>query len=148
MGTFLALILLHCVCSDKQIAKSAFIKRVKATTHIKQDGRICVQMPWKPGFPDKLPNNYYRVEEQMRKRENELAKNGKLYEYYKDVTNSVERWVVRILSQKEASKAAKEPVWHLNHQIVEQPYKSSSKLHLVFDSAAPYMGIYLNDALE
>ena len=69
-----------CFCSDKQIAESAFIKHVKTTTHINQDGRICVQMPKKPGFPDKLPNNYFRAKEKMRKRESELAKNGKLDE--------------------------------------------------------------------
>ena len=76
-------------------------------------------MPWKPGFPDKLSNNYFRAEEQMRKRESELAKNGKLDEYNQEITNLVERGVVRILSPEEASKAATEPAWYLNHRIVE-----------------------------
>ena len=65
-------------CFDKQMAESALIKHVKATTHINQNGRICVQMQWKPGFPYKPPNNYFRAQEQMRKRESELAKNGRL----------------------------------------------------------------------
>ena len=84
----------------------------------------------------------------MRKRESELAKNGKHDEYNQEITNLVERGVVRILSPEEASKAAKEPAWYSNHRIVERPDKSSSKLRLVFDSAAPCMGICLNDALE
>ena len=105
-------------------------------------------MPRKPGFPDKLPNDYFRAEEQMRKRESELAKNGKLDEYNQEITNLVEPGAVRILSPEEASKAPKEPAWYLNHRIVERSDKSSSKLRLVFDSAAPYIGICLNDALE
>ena len=35
-------------------------------------------------------NNYFRAEEQMRKRENELAKNGKLDEHNQEITNLVE----------------------------------------------------------
>ena len=105
-------------------------------------------MPWKPGFPDKLPKNCFRAEEQMKKGESELAKNGKLDEYNQEITNLVERGAVKILSPEEASKAATEPAWYLNHRTVERLDKSSSKLRLVFDSAAPYMGICLNDALE
>ena len=60
----------------------------------------------------------------------------------------VERGVIGILSPVEASIEAKEPAWYLNHRIVEQPDKSSSKLRLVCDSVAPYIGICVNDALE
>ena len=38
-----------CACSDSEIAESAFIKHVRATTSINEDGRVCVKMPWKPG---------------------------------------------------------------------------------------------------
>ena len=57
-----------CTCSDVEIAESAFIKHVRATTTINDDGRICVKMPWKPGYPDDLPNNYKFAEEQMIRR--------------------------------------------------------------------------------
>ena len=77
------------------------IEHVKTATHINQGGWICVQRPWKLGFPDKLPNNYFRAEEQMRKRESELAKNGKLDDYDKKITNLVERGAARILSPEE-----------------------------------------------
>ena len=142
MEKFLVLNLLHYVfaLTNKLLSQ--------ATTHINQDGRICVQMPWKPGFPDKLPNNYFRAEEQLRKKESELAKNGKLDEYNQEITNLAERGVVRILSPEEASKSATEPAWYLNHRIVERPDKSSSELRLVFDFVATYMEICLNDALE
>ena len=49
----------------------------------------------------------------------ELAKNEKLDEYSQEITNLVERGIVRILSPEEASKAATEPAWYLNHRIVE-----------------------------
>ena len=51
----------------------------------------------------------------MRKRESELAKNGKLDERNQEITNLVERGVVRILSPERASKAAHGPAWYLNH---------------------------------
>ena len=83
--------LLHYVFAQTKItAESAFIKHVKTTTHISQEGRIYVQMSWKPGFPDKLPNNYFRAQEQMRKGESEVSKNGKLDEYNQEITNLVE----------------------------------------------------------
>jgi hypothetical protein len=37
-----------CICSDNEIAEAAFIKHVRATTKINEDGRVCVRMPWKP----------------------------------------------------------------------------------------------------
>ena len=43
---------------------------------------------------------------------------------------------------------AEDPSLYLNHRIVERPDKESTKLRVVFDSAAPYMGVCLNNALE
>ena len=46
-----------CACSDSEIAESAFIKHVRKTTTLDPSGRVRVNMPWKPGYPEKLPNN-------------------------------------------------------------------------------------------
>ena len=58
-----------CACSGSEIAESAFIKHVRATTSINEDGRVCVKMPWKPGYPIRLPNNYVMAKDQMIRRE-------------------------------------------------------------------------------
>ena len=63
-----------CICTDNQIVESAFIKHVRATTKINSEGRICVQLPWKSGFPEQLPNNYQRAVTQLVKRENQLRR--------------------------------------------------------------------------
>ena len=137
-----------CVCSDNEILESRFIKHMEETTQVDLDGRVCVRMPWKSGFPDKLPNNYVRARDQLFKREDQLLRNGKLEEYNSEVEKSVERGVVKKLTHDESACADKASAWYLNHRIIERPDKVSSKLRIVFDSASPYKGICLNDALE
>ncbi|XP_064100917.1 uncharacterized protein LOC135211542 [Macrobrachium nipponense] len=39
-----------CVCSDREIAESQFIKHCRNKLCINADGRMTVEMPWKPGF--------------------------------------------------------------------------------------------------
>ena len=138
----------HCVCSDKEIVESAFIKHVKKTTVINEDDRVNVQMPWKPGFPLKLPNNYFVAREQMFRREKQLLKDGKLDDYNNEITNLLDRGVVRMLDEDEVLKVSEEPSWYLNHHMVERLDKNTTKLRLVFNSAARCDGISLNDAFE
>ena len=137
-----------CVCSDNQISESAFIKHVQETTVINEEGRVCVQMPWKPGFPRKLPNNYFIAKEQMIRREKQLLKDGKLVDYNQEIKSLLVRGVVRILNLEEAEKGPKESSWYLNHRMIERPDKESIKLRIVFNSAAKCMGVSLNDAFE
>ena len=137
-----------CTCSDTEISEARFIKHVKATTTISNEGRVQAQMPWKPGYPDALPNNYERAFAQMEKREKQLLKSGKPAEYNQEIESLIERGVVRILDPKEAAHAKNEKAWYLNHKIVERPDTSSTKLRVVFYSASPFQGVCLNDALE
>ena len=137
-----------CVCSDNQIAESAFIKRVRSTTRINDEGRVCIQMPWKPDFPEKLPNNFSIAKEQMLRREKQLIRDSKLENYNKEIKNLVDRGVVRILNSEETKRAPEEPSWYLNHHMIERPDKDTTKLRIVFNSAATFMGMSLNDALE
>ena len=137
-----------CVCSDNQISESAFIKHVQETTVINEEGRVCVKMPWKPGFPRKLPNNYFMAKEQMIRREKQLLKDGKLEDYNQEIKSLLVQGVVRILNLEEAEKGPKESSWYLNHRMIERPDKESTKLRIVFNSAAKCMGVSLNDAFE
>ena len=137
-----------CTCSDTEISEARFIKHIKATTTISCEGRVQAQIPWKPGYPDALPNNYEPVFAQMEKREKQLLENGKLAEYNQEIESLLERGVVRILDSKEAANVKNEKAWYLSHNIVERPDNSSTKLRVVFDSASPFQGVCLNDALE
>ena len=112
---------------------------MQATTKINEDGRVCIQMPWKAGFPQKLPNNYHMAKEQMLRREKQLCKHGKLESYNQEIKKLVDRGVVRILDQREAVKAQEEPSWYLNHHMVEKPGRDTTKLRIVFNSAATFM---------
>ena len=73
-----------CVCSNNQILELAIIRHVQTTPRISEDGRVCVCMQWKPGYPDKLPNNYERADEQLIRRE----------KYHGEVRKFVQRGVV------------------------------------------------------
>ena len=137
-----------CVCFGYQIVESAFIKRVRKTTRINVDGRVCIEMPWKPGFPEKLPNVPNVAMGQMIRREKQLIKNGKLEQYDREIADLVNRGVVKILTPNEAKNVLDEPSWYLNHRIVERPDKDVTKFRMVFDSAAVYNGVCLDDAFE
>ena len=121
---------------------------MKATTTISNEGRVQAQMLWKPGYPDALPNNYERAFAQMEKRAKKLLENGKLAEYNQEIESIIEHGVVQIFDPGEVAYAKNEKAWYLNHKIVERPDKSSTKLKVVFDSALPFQGVCLNDALE
>ena len=137
-----------CICSENEIAESAFIKHVQKTTRFNEEGRIEVSIPWRPGFPDALPNNFEATKALMFKREKQCKQDGTLELYNEMVQDLLTRKVVRTLSPDEASKAADQPGWYLNHFLVERPDKESTKHRLVFNSALPYSGVCLNDAVE
>jgi hypothetical protein len=94
-------------------------------------------MPWKPGIPEALPNNYDRAFAQMEKREKRLVRDGKLDEYNQEIDNFVDCGVVRILDSKDAL-AKQEKSSYLKHRIIERPDKSSTILRVVFDSASSF----------
>ena len=137
-----------CVCSNTQIAESAFIKHVTKTTRINADGRVEMMMPWKPGYPGCLPNNYHSAVGRMVRRENQLIKSGKMDHYNREISKLVERGVVKVLTTEECVKAPDESSWYLNHRMIERPDKDSTKYRIVFDSAAVYANVCLNDGFE
>ena len=136
-----------CVCSDNEVQESAFIKHVKETTELVGD-RVCVSMPWKTGYPDKLENNYCQAFALMEKPEKELIANGKLEAYNEEIMYLDRRGVVRHLTPDEVLDAQTEKAWYLDHRIVERPDKTSTKARVVWNSARPYKGQSLNDGLH
>lgn len=134
----------YCVCSGKEMQECEFIRHVQETTTVLEDGRIQVRMPWKPGHPN-LPNNWSMAYKRMVSKENQLAKKGKLEEFNNEIKALVDREVV--VKLQPAAVNPSEPAWYLPIGEVETPDKST-KVRLVFDSAAKAKGLSLNDALE
>ena len=102
-----------CVCSDNEISESTFIKYMRSITRIDDTGRVCIDMPWKPGFPEKLPNNYLRARDQLIRRKRQLARDEKIDEYNNEVAKLVETGVVRKLTEEESEDAGKDNAWYL-----------------------------------
>jgi hypothetical protein len=134
----------YCTCSEKEMRECAFIRHVRESTRVLDDGRIEVRMPWKPGHPN-LPNNRSVAFERMVSKERQLVKKGKLEAFNKEVKALVDREVVIKLKQEEVDP--EEPAWYLPIGEVESPDKTT-KCRLVFDAAAKMDGLSLNDALE
>ena len=137
-----------CSCSDNEIAEAVFIKHVKKTTRINDEGRVEVSAPWRPGFPECLPNNFAMAKDQMLRRLSQCERDGTLELYNGLITDLIDRGVVRILGPEETKKCKDEPAWYLSHHIVERVDKETTKHRLVFNSALPYSGVCLNDAFE
>ena len=133
-----------CVCSDNELRESSFIKHVRDTTRILDDGRVEVKMPWKPGQPN-LQNNWSVAYDRMGRKEKQLRKKGTLEVVNKEIQDLLDRKVVIKLAPERVIRD--EPAWYLPLNVVEQPEKTT-KLRIVFDSAATYRGMSLNDALE
>ena len=134
----------YCTCSEKEMKECAFIRHVRESTRVLDDGRIEVQMPWKPGHPN-LPNNWSVAYKRMVSKEKQLIKKGKLQAFNQEVKALVDRAVVVKLQPDHVKPD--EPAWYLPIGEVESPEKTT-KCRLVFDSAAKMDGVSLNDALE
>ena len=138
----------RCVCSDAEIAESSFIKHVQENTKMNDEDRIEMKVPWKPGFPEKLPNNFEVAKTDMMKREKKDIRDGTLAAHNTQVAELLERKVVRVLPPEEAVVAPEEPGWYLSHRVIEKLERESTKHRLVFDSARKFRDVSLNDGLE
>ena len=83
----------YCTCSDKEMQKCAFIRHVRESAKVFEDGRIEVRIPWKPGHPN-LPNNWSLAVERMLSKEKQLIKKGKLEAFHLEAKALVDREVV------------------------------------------------------
>ena len=88
----------------------AFIRHVRKSTKVLEDGRIEVKMPWKPEHPN-LPNNWCLAFERMVSEEKQLIKKGKLEAFNLEVKALVDRKVVIKLDPKQVNPD--EPAWYL-----------------------------------
>ena len=108
------------------------------------NGKFMLGIPWKNDPETSLPNNRSMAESRLRMLKRKFSSNAKLAEDYK---HTVETYIAdghaRLVSASE-SKDSKQ--WFLPHHAV---FKKSnpSKCRVVFDCAAQYKGVSLNDVI-
>ena len=120
------------------------LRHMQETVHM-ENGKFHVGIPWRVDHETSLPNNRGVAESRLRMLKRKFQSNAKLAE---DYTATVEGYIAdnqaRLVS---ASEAAEEHQWFLPHHAV---FKKSnpSKCRVVFDCAAEYKGVSLNDVIH
>ena len=105
-------------------------------------GKYHLGIPWKEK-PETLPDNRKQVEVRMSQLKKRLEKDPKLHEQY---CETVEKYITDSHARKMTADEAAKPGWYLPHHPV---FKKSNpnKCRVVFDCAAKYQGISLNDMI-
>ena len=106
--------------------------------------RYEVAIPWKEEFPS-LPDNREEAERRLFSLEKNLIKKPEVARRYKEAMNAnVEKGYVRKLEPNEGEDG---PSWYLPHFPVIREDRETTKVRIVFDSAARCKGISLNDVM-
>ena len=108
------------------------------------DGKYTLSIPWKSN-PENLPDNRKLAETRMNYLKKKFERDEDMYQQYK---KTVDKYIsdghARQLTEKEIEE--KTPQWFLPHHPV---FKRSNptKCRVVFDCAAKYSGVCLNDVI-
>ena len=107
-----------------------------------KDGKYHLGIPWKEK-PETLPDNKKQVEVRMSQLKKRLEKDPKLHEQY---CETVKKYITDSHARKMTADEAAKPGWYLPHHPV---FKKSNpnKCQVVFDCAAKYQRISLNDMI-
>ncbi|KAK3704311.1 hypothetical protein QZH41_007495 [Actinostola sp. cb2023] len=108
----------------------------------KIDDRYEIAIPWKEDVPT-LPDNRKQAESRLLSLETSLKKKPQIAERYKEVmdANIKKGYIQKVEPHEEDTK----PSWYLPHFPVVREEKQTTKVRIVYDSAAKYEGICLND---
>ena len=121
---------------------SAMTKAEKSRRWI--GGRYEVAIPWKEELPS-LPDNREEAEKRLYSLEKSLLKKPEVAQRYKEAMNAnVDKGYVRKLESEVANDG---PSWYLPHFPVIREDRETTKVRIVFDSAAKCKGKSLNDAM-
>ena len=107
-------------------------------------GRYEVAIPWKEEFPS-LPDNREEAEKRLFPLEKNLLKKPEVARRYKEAMNAnVEKSYIR---KFEPNEGVDGPSWYLPHFPVIREDRETTKVCIVFDSAAGCKGVSLNDVM-
>ncbi|KAK3710253.1 hypothetical protein QZH41_006792, partial [Actinostola sp. cb2023] len=103
-----------------------------------------IAIPWKEDVPT-LPDNRKQAESRLLSLETSLKKKPQIAERYKEVmdANIKKGYIQKVEPHEEDTK----PSWYLPHFPVVREDKQTTKVRIVYDSAAKYEGICLNDVM-
>ena len=109
-------------------------------------GHYQLPLLWKEGYIDQLPDNLFLAQRRLISLKKRLVKDEKLRIKYTEVMDSyLSKGYARKVPQSILANAGG-PVWYLPHHPVTNVHKPD-KVRIVFDCAAKYNGLSLNDAL-
>ena len=107
------------------------------------ENRYTVPIPWKKEFRS-LPRNYSTALQRLQNTEKKLLKEGNLKEKYCDILKSyLEKGYIKKVDSDKVSQTK----WFLPHFPVINMSKVTTKIRIVFDCAAKYKGVCLNDMI-
>ena len=111
-----------------------------------RSGHYELSLPWKT-FPPELPNNHAVAEHRLALLKKRFTKDPELFLKYSESMDNLLEKGYAIKVPEESLKASDEKfLWYLPHHPVFNSNKPG-KLRVVFDCAATYHGVSLNDQL-
>lgn len=133
---------------DNERAMSLEDKRalnIMESTAVLKEGHYEIAMPWRYS-PLCLPNNRVLAEHRLKLLRRRLAKDPVLFQKYSAfIDNLLDRAYARKVPDNRLYRSG-EATWFLPHHPVFHP-KKPEKVRVVFDCAAKYKGVSLNDVL-
>ena len=104
-----------------------------------------VGIPWKES-KNEIPNNYEMAEKRLQKLNSKLKKSPDVETAYSEtIDNYIEKGYLRKVPIEEEKP---ENRWYLPHFPVVKPDRETTKVRIVFDAAAKYKGVCLNDFIH
>ena len=133
---------LHWNSRGLSVEDKLWMKMVESSVQ-KQEGHYTIGLPL---LDQKLPNNEAVAERRLKGLEAKFRKNEKLAEDYRNyMQDMIKRGYAEPVPQDELERSDGR-VWYLPHHAVYHPQKPD-KVRVVFDCAAKYRGVCLNDCL-
>ena len=107
-----------------------------------EEGRVEVSLPWKEGFLSSLNCNRDQAMSKLNSLERRLEKSNLADTYEQEMSTIISEFAEPVPEEDVAQRRG----WYLNHFPVLRPGKSTS-CRVVWNSAAVYDGLALNDGL-
>ena len=110
------------------------------------DGHYQLPLLWKEPYKNQLPNNLPLAQRRLTSLKGRLQRDDNLRVKYAEVVESyLSKGYARELQQAYLTES-NDPIWYLPHHPVTNVHKPE-KVRVVFDCAAKYHGLSLNDTL-
>ena len=110
------------------------------------DGHYQLPLLWKEPYKNQLPNNLPLAQRRLTSLKGRLQRDDNLRVKYGEVVESyLSKGYAREVQQAYLTES-NDPIWYLPHHLVTNVHKPE-KVRVVFDCAAKYHGLSLNDTL-